>query len=232
MLIQCLTFGDVFITNDIFHVKKKKISMTDIGIHLTHILRFWRLGRLPPQRLMFSSRISLADSCLVICGDAFCEVLIFSASWRRLVATGKRCIFSSMVRTRGQNFAETHHMCKSSVKMAWHIARNVPASAKLSCTVNRLVDSHPDRGSSSTEVRTFLNLLIHSNVQARLKHWLPKAVFDISKVFASFCQRLKEITLNWISTYFLVCFIFCGDKCLGFPIYLSSILAGCVSLYA
>jgi hypothetical protein len=85
---------------------------------------------------------------------------------------------------------------------------NMPTSAEISRTVNRLfarnnsrtsatespfllIDCRPDRGWSSTEVRPSLNPLNYSNVRARLKRSLPKAVFNISKVFAPFFPKFK-----------------------------------------
>jgi len=122
------------------------------------------------------------------------------------VATEEPCL---IVTTRGTNFAESRRVFRSSVKTAWHVPsiRQPPqkfhalliaylhvlisptSAIKSSFT---LTDSRPERGWSSTEVRLFLNFLNQSNVRVRLKRSLPKAVFNISKVFASFFPSLRQ----------------------------------------
>jgi len=73
-----------------------------------------------------------------------------------------------------QNFALTHFMCRSSVKIASHEPTEIPQSCAISRTVNLLllrtivltsaiissfldVDGRPERGSLSTEVLPSLN---------------------------------------------------------------------------
>jgi len=54
MLIHCLILRDVISVNKSFHVKNN-LHDFHFGTQLTHILRFWRLGRLPQQDLRFLS---------------------------------------------------------------------------------------------------------------------------------------------------------------------------------
>ena len=104
----------------------------------------------------------------------------WARSWRS-VQIDTRSSICSAVRRRGTNFADTRFICKSSVRIFWHVPNAIATSSATSLIVRLLsariisrtramvslvweVDGLPGRGSSSKDRRPFWKREYHSNV--------------------------------------------------------------------
>ena len=137
----------------------------------------------------------------------------FWAHSRRSVQIDTRSSVCSAVRRRGTNFADTCLICKSSVKIFWHVPNAILTSSATSLIVRRRtariisrtratvssvweVDSLPGRGSSSKDRRPFLKWEYHSIVFDRLRQDSPKAACNISYVSAPVFPRRKQKSMH------------------------------------
>ena len=115
--------------------------------------------------------------------------------------TDTRLSFCSTVRRRGTNFAVTRLICKSSVRIFWHISNAVLTSSATALIVRRQsarmishirailssmweVDGLPGRGSSSKDQHPVSKWEYLSNVCDRLRQDSPKATCSILYVSA------------------------------------------------
>jgi hypothetical protein len=141
------------------------------------------------------------------------KVVSFSArcsSSRHAVA---RCSVWSCARSQGTSFADTRLIPRSCVISAWHVPNDKFSSLGISLIVRRrfpritaltrptvslfrAVDGRPVCGSSSMDVRPFLNREYHSHVLDRLNSVSPNACCSISYVSVavspSFWQNLMQ----------------------------------------
>jgi len=116
----------------------------------------------------------------------------FWARSQRSVQTDTRSSFCSAVRRQGTNFAVTRLICKSSVRIFWHVPnailtssatslivrhRSVGMISRTRATVSSVweVDGLAGWGSSSKDWRPLLKREYHSNVFDRLRQDSPKA---------------------------------------------------------
>jgi len=114
--------------------------------------------------------------------------------------------FCSAVRRRGTNFAVTRLICRSSVRIFWHIPNAILTSSATSVIVRRRsaqmishacatfssvweVDGLPGWGSSSKDQRPLLKREYHSSVFDRFRQDSPKAACNISYVSAPVFHR-------------------------------------------
>ena len=111
-------------------------------------------------------------------------------------------------------FAGTPRLiCKSSVRIFWHVPNAIPTSSATSLIVRRRsariisrtratvssvweVDGLPGRGSSSKDRRPFWKREYHSNVFDRLRQDSPKAACNISYVSAPVFPRRKQKSMH------------------------------------
>jgi len=124
-----------------------------------------------------------------------------------------RSSFSSDVRRRGTNFAVTRLICKSSVRIFWHVPNATLTSSATSLIVRRRsarmishtdatvfsvweVDGLPGRGSSSKDQHPLLKREYHSIVFDRLRQDSPKAACSISYVSAPDFPRWKQNSMH------------------------------------
>jgi hypothetical protein len=115
------------------------------------------------------------------------------------------------VRSRGTSFADTRLIPRSYVSVAWHVPNDKLSSSAISLIVKRrflritalttvslvrTVDGRPVCGSSTMDVRPFLNREYHSNVLDRLNAVSPNACCSISyvsvAVLPNFWQNLMQ----------------------------------------
>ena len=123
--------------------------------------------------------------------------------------TDTRSSFCSTVRRRGTNFAVTLLICKSSVRIFWHVPNAILTSSAISlivrcqsaCMISRTramvssmweVDGLPGRRSSSKDRRPLSKREYHSNVCDRLRQDSPKATCSILYVSAPVFPRRKQ----------------------------------------
>jgi len=133
----------------------------------------------------------------------------FWAHSRRSVQIDMRSSFCSAVRRWGTNFADTCLICKSSVRIFWHVPNAIPTSSATSVIVRRRsvrmisrtratvslvweVDGLPGWGSSSQDRRPFFKRKYHSNVFDRLRQDSQKAACSISYISAPVFPRRKQ----------------------------------------
>jgi len=107
----------------------------------------------------------------------------WARSWRT-VQTDVRSSFCSAVRRRGTNFTVTRLICKSSVRIFWHVPNAILTSSATSLTNATFswvweVDGLPGRASSSKDRHPLLKREHHSNVFDRLRQDSPKAACSI-----------------------------------------------------
>ena len=151
---------------------------------------------------------------LFTCDDYFHEVLIRLYLLKEINGD-RQAVFCSILRTRGTNFAETRHVFRFSVNVAWHVPllyanlrRNFAYCLSPICTNSHkrlLVDVRLGRGSSSPEFRPSLNFVNHSYLRAQLEQSFPKAVFNISEVSALFSpSSTPNFTRCFSSSYILM----------------------------
>jgi len=124
-----------------------------------------------------------------------------------------RLSFCSAVRRQGTNFAVTCLICKSSVRIFWHIPNATLTSSATYLIVRRgsarmisrthatyssvwEVDGLPGRGSSSKERRPLLKREYHSIVFDRLRQDSPKAACSVSYVSAPDFPRRKQKSMH------------------------------------
>ena len=111
------------------------------------------------------------------------------------------------------NFADTRLICKSSVRIFWHVPNAIPTSSATSLIVRRRsariiprtramvssvweVDGLPGQGSSSKDRRPFWKWEYHSNVFVRLRQDSPKPACNISYVSAPVFPRHKQKSMH------------------------------------
>jgi len=136
----------------------------------------------------------------------------FGSFWarpRRSVQIDTRSSFCSAIRRRGTNFTDIHLICKSSVRIFWHVLNAIPTSSATSlivgcrsaqmisrtrATVSSVweVDGLPGRGSSSKDWCPFFKWEYQSNVFDRLRQDSPKAACSISYISAPVFPRRKQ----------------------------------------
>jgi len=143
----------------------------------------------------------------------------FWAQSQRSVQIDVRSSFCSAVRRRGTNFAVTCLICKSSVRIFWHVPNAILTSSTTSLIVRRQsarmishthatvssvweVEGLPGRGSSSKDQHPLLNWEYHSNVFDRLRQDSPKAACSISYVSAPVFPRQKHKSMHTRSCTF------------------------------
>jgi len=124
-----------------------------------------------------------------------------------------RSSFCSAVRRRGTNFAVTHLIRKSSVRIFWHVPNAILTSSatslivrrrsarKISCTCATVssvweVEGLPGRGSSSKDRRPLLQREYHSYVFDQLRQDSLKAACSISYVSAPVFPRQKQKSMH------------------------------------
>jgi len=125
----------------------------------------------------------------------------FWARSQRSVQIDTWSSFCSAVRRRDTNFTVTRLICKSLVRIFWHVPNAVLTSSATSLIVRRWsarmisctratvslvweMDGLPGRGSSSKDQRPLLKWEYHSNVFYRLRQDSSKAACSISYVSA------------------------------------------------
>ena len=117
LLINYLTWRGVFVIDDTFPIKKHKRALTLLGL-CRAFFRCGELGNFLWGDWAFASRSQpqTHDSFLVM------TFLSKSGSWVvvciRSLATAARCSFCSGSRSRGMDFAVTHFMPRSCVKIS------------------------------------------------------------------------------------------------------------------
>jgi hypothetical protein len=140
-----------------------------------------------------------------------------------------RSSFCSTVR-RCTNFAVTRLICKSSVRIFWHVLNAILTFSATSLIVRRRsarmisrkratvssvwkVDGLPGRGSLLKEQRPLLKRDYHSNVLDRLRQDSPKAACSISYVSAQdFPRRKQKPTHTRCCTF--SCIVRCDTNCM------------------
>ena len=137
----------------------------------------------------------------------------FSAQSWRSVQNDTQSSFCSAVRRRGTNFIVAHLICKSSVRIFWHIPNAILTSSATSLIVRRRsvrmisrthatvssvweVEGLPRRGSSSKDHHPLLKQEYHSNVFDQLRQDSPKAACSISYVSAPVFPRWKQKSMH------------------------------------
>jgi len=132
----------------------------------------------------------------------------WARSWRP-VQIDTQSSFCSAVRRWGTNFAVTRLICKSSVRIFWHVPNATLTFSATSLIIRRRsarmisrthatvpsvweVDGLPERGSSSKDRRPLLKREYHSIVFDRLRQDSPKAACSISNVSAPDFPRRKQ----------------------------------------
>jgi len=118
----------------------------------------------------------------------------------------------------GAQISLTRLICKSSVRIFWHVPNDIPTSSATSlivrCRSVRMisrtratvflvweVDSLPGQRSSSKDQRPFLKWEYHSNVFDRLRQDSPKAACSISCFSTSFPQTETEIDAHTLLNF-------------------------------
>ena len=138
--------------------------------------------------------------------------LFWARSWRS-VQNDTWSSFCSAVRRQSTNFAVIRLICKSSVRIFWHIPNAILTSSAtslivrcqsmrmISCTRATLssvweVDSLHGRGSSSKDQRPLLKQEYHSNVFNRLRQDSSKVACSILHVSAPVFPRQKQKSMH------------------------------------
>ena len=138
---------------------------------------------------------------------------LFWAHSRRSVQTDMRSSFCSAIRRRGTNFAVTCLICKSSVRIFWHVPNDILTSSATSLIVRRQsarmisrirvtassvweVDGLPGWRSSSKHWRPLLEQEYHSDVFDRLRQDSLKAACSTSYVSAPVFPRWKQKSMH------------------------------------
>ena len=129
--------------------------------------------------------------------------------WIKSLATAAWCSFCSGNRSLRKNFATTHCMPRSCVKISDTVVSGTPRSASSSHTVSHqslliaacthstfpgvlIVAGLPEHGSLPTGSRPSLRLLCHSFICAALIALSPKAFWIIQIVSAEECSSLMQ----------------------------------------
>jgi len=124
-----------------------------------------------------------------------------------------RSSFCSAIRRRGTNFAVTCLICKSSVRIFWHVPNAILISSATSLIVRRRsarmisrtratvslvweVEGLPGWASSSKDQHPLLKQEYHSNAFDRLRQDSPKAACSISYVSAPVFPRQKQKSMH------------------------------------
>jgi len=136
----------------------------------------------------------------------------WARSWGS-VQTDTWSSFCSAVGRRGTNFAVTRLICKSSVRIFWHVLNAILTSSATSLIVRRQsawmiscthatvpsvweVESLSGRGSSSKDRSPLLKQEYHSVVFDLLRQDSPKAACSISHVSAPDFPRRKQKSMH------------------------------------
>jgi len=208
-LIYRLSSRDVLMMNQPSDVEDYNQHGLDIGLHLLCFLGSRRWCHVPLRGHLLCFRVIPINPAFVTNDCAGHEVGMFWARSWRSVQIDKPSSFCSAVRRRGTNFAVTHLICKSSVRIFWHIPNAILTSSATSLIVRRRsawmisrtratvssvweVDSLPGWGSSSKDRHPLLKREYHSNVFDRLRQDSPKATCSISYVSALFPGRKQK----------------------------------------
>jgi len=171
-------------------------------------------GRLPLARSLFGLRVVPIAPTFVARDDLRKKVWVTFNLIFQFLAQSKRVFFWSYVSRWGTNFAATHLMFKSTVKICWQELQLTPVASEISSIVYRrsslifsqifstfssvwLVDGHPEWGWSSTVISPLLNHANHSKTWVWLSASSLKAFWSIScasvAVFPRRKQNLKQI---------------------------------------
>jgi len=144
----------------------------------------------------------------------------WAQSWRS-VQIDTRLSYSA-VRRQGTNFAVTRLICKSSVRIFWHVPNAILTSSATSLIVRHQsariisrtratvssvweVDGLPGRGSSSKDQHPLLKREYHSNVFDRLRQDSPKSACSISYVSSPVFPRRKQKSKHTLLHFSLHC---------------------------
>jgi len=136
----------------------------------------------------------------------------WARSWRS-AQIDTRSSFYFAVRRRGTNFAVTRLICKSSVRIFWHVPKATLTFSATSLIVRRRsarvisrthatvpsvweVDGLPGRGLSSKDQSPPLKREYHSIVFDRLRQDSPKAACSISHVSKPDFPRQKQKSMH------------------------------------
>jgi len=191
-LIYRLASGDILMMNKPFNVEECNQHGLDIGLHLPCFLRSRRWCSFPLGRRLLCFRVIPINPAFVTSDSKDMKFRSFWARLRRSVQIDTRSSFCSAVRRRDTNFADTRLICKSSVRIFWHVPNAIPTSSATSLIVRRWlaqmishtratvssvwgVDGLPGRGSSSKDQCPFLKREYDSNAFDRLRQDSPIA---------------------------------------------------------
>ena len=210
-LIYRLSSRDVLMMNQPINVKEWNQHGLDIGLHLLFFLQSRRWCHVPLEGHALCFRVIPVNPALVTSDYRGHEVgiVLFALTSQRSVQTDTRLSCSAVSR-RGTNFAVTHLICKSSVRIFWPIPNAILTSSATSLIVRRRstqmipristtvssvweVDGLTGLESSSKDRRPLLKRQYNSNVFNQLRLHSLKAACSISHVSAPVFQTETEI---------------------------------------
>ena len=120
---------------------------------------------------------------------------------QRSMQIDTRSPFCSAVRRQGTNFGVTRLICKSSVRIFWHVPNAILTSSATSLTNATFswvweVDGLPGRASSSKDRHPLLKREYRLNVFDRLRQDSPKAACSISYLSAPVFPRRRQKSMH------------------------------------
>jgi hypothetical protein len=157
-------------------------------------------------RLTFRFWIISVNPCLVTFGDAFHEVLILFCFLKEIRGNKRTVLDCEDTRNEFRRIASHVQILRQNGLACTSICQplqkfHVLLIAYLQVLILRtsaiessfmLIDIRPDSGWPSTEVRLFFKLLKLTKRASTTQRSSPKAVFNISKVFAPFFLSLTQ----------------------------------------
>jgi len=134
-LIYCLSFRNLVMMNQPINVEKRNQHGLDIGLHLLHFLRSRRRCCVTLGCHLLCFRVIPVNPAFVTSDYWGHEVGILLGS---LMEVSANC---SAIRRQDTNFAVTLLICKSSVRIFWHIpnATLTSSATSLNCTPSEIL---------------------------------------------------------------------------------------------
>ena len=208
-LIDSLSRRNEFPVHDSSNIEKNNEHRFNIWPHLSCFFRSRWSGHLPLARSLFGLRVISIAPTFVARDDLRKKVWVTFNLIFQFLAQSKRVFFWFCVSRWGTNFAATHLMFKSTVKICWQELQLTPVASEISSIVYRrsslifsqifstfssvwLVDGHPEWGWSSTVISPLLNHANHSKTWVWLSASSLKAFWSTSCASVAIFPRRKQ----------------------------------------
>ena len=208
-LTDSLSRRNEFPVHDSLNIEKNNEHRFHIWPHLSCFYWSRWSGHLPLARSLFGLRVIPKAPIFVARDDLRKKVWVTFNLIFQFLAQSKRVFFWFCVSRWGTNFAATHLMFKSTVKICWQELQLTPVASEISSIVYRrsslifsqifstfssvwLVDGRPEWGWSSTLISPLLNRTNHSKTCVRLSASSLKAFWSISCASVAVFPRRKQ----------------------------------------